>query len=147
MEKQIVKVYKKNEYAKLPEMKTDGAFAFDLYANESYLIGPHSRGTVGTGLIIEVPEGFALRIVPRSGLASGGILISNSPGTIDDDYRGELKVLLYNITEYNRTIEAGNRIAQCYLERKIPTRFVEVESITDLSTTERGEGGFGSTGV
>jgi deoxyuridine 5'-triphosphate nucleotidohydrolase len=146
MEKQIVKCYKRVDFARLPKAQTDGAFGFDVYAAEAYQIAAKGMGTVDTGLTMEVPNEYALRIVPRSGLAVKMVTVGNSPGTIDSDYRGPVKVIIYNLSDSPKIIEIGDRIAQCYLERKIPTRFVEVESMDDFTKTERGTGGFGSTG-
>ena len=146
MEKQIVKCVKRVPTARIPEAKTNGAFGFDIYSAEAYQIAPLAVGTVDTGLTMEIPVGYALRIVPRSGLATRMVTVGNSPGTIDDDYRGPIKVIIYNLKKDSSIIiEAGDRIAQCYLEKKIPTRFVWVNE-DELSETERGVGGFGSTG-
>ncbi len=137
----------------LPEYSSEGAFAQDLRAMEDIIIPYLHTRIVNTGLFMAVPEGYALRIVPRSGLASKGILVSNSPGTIDEDYRGMVGVIITNLNINTRSIDAypagfqikaGDRIAQCYLEKKIPFKFVNVD---ELSETKRGSGGFGSTGI
>jgi len=140
----------------LPEYSSEGAFAQDLRASEDISIPYLQTRIVNTGLFMAVPEGYALRIVPRSGLASKGILVSNSPGTIDEDYRGMVGVIITNLSTNNGYIEsvtgypesfvikAGDRIAQCYLEKKIPFKFINAD---ELSETKRGIGGFGSTGI
>ena len=137
----------------LPEYSSEGAFAMDLRASVDIDIPYLQTKIVPTGLFMAVPEGYALRIVPRSGLASKGILISNSPGTIDEDYRGMVGVIITNLNINTKPIDAypigfqikaGDRIAQCYLEKKIPFKFVNVD---ELSETKRGSGGFGSTGI
>lgn len=144
-EKLLIPVVNKSDN-NLPDYSTDGAFAMDIRSNESLVIPYLSTKIVKTGLFVEVPEEYALRIVPRSGLSSKGVLISNSPGTIDEDYRGEVGIIITNVqtNEGDFEIRRGDRIAQCYLEKKIAFAFVKVDS---LSETKRGEGGFGSTGV
>jgi dUTP pyrophosphatase len=140
----------------LPEYSSEGAFAMDLRASEDISIPYLQTRIVKTDLFMAVPEGYALRIVDRSGLASKGIKITNSPATIDEDYRGPVGVIMTNLSTNNDYIEsvtgytesfvikAGDRIAQCYLERKIPFKFVNAD---ELSETKRGIGGFGSTGI
>ena len=141
----LIPVVNKSEN-NLPEYSTDGAFAMDLRSNEDITIPYLSTKVVKTGLFMEVPEDHALRIVPRSGLSSIGVLVSNSPGTIDEDFRGEIGIIITNVqtNEESFEIRRGDRIAQCYLEKKIGFAFVKVDS---LSETKRGEGGFGSTGI
>jgi dUTP pyrophosphatase len=128
----------------LPEYSTAGAFAKDLRSDEHLIVTPFETCVVKTNLFMAIPEDHALRIVPRSGLASKGILVSNSPGTIDEDYRGNVGVIITNLSGKDFTILQGDRIAQCYLDKRIPFEFVGVQ---ELPETERGEGGFGSTGV
>lgn len=140
-----VKVKKLTATAKLPMKATAGASGFDLYASESVTIPPHHRALVGTGLSFEMPEGLEIQVRPRSGLAAkNGVTVLNAPGTIDSDYRGEVKVILVNLSEHTFVVTPGDRIAQavvCYLPKVYLT---EEES---LSETGRGAGGFGSTGV
>ena len=130
----------------LPEYASPGAAGADLHAAvaEPVVIQPGGRIAVATGLVLEIPEGFEAQVRPRSGLAfSQGVTVVNAPGTIDSDYRGELKVLLVNLGSEPATIQRGDRVAQLVIAPVTTARFIEVE---DLSSTDRGEGGFGSTG-
>lgn len=140
-----VKVKRLSAAAKLPTKTTGGASGFDLYASEGVTLPPHHRALVGTGLSFEMSEGLEIQVRPRSGLAAkNGVTVLNAPGTIDSDYRGEVKVILMNLSEQPFVVVPGDRIAQavvCYLPKVYLT---EEES---LSETERGAGGFGSTGV
>ena len=108
-------------------------------------IAPGQRGLVGTGLAFAIPEGYEIQVRPRSGLAlKKGISIPNTPGTIDSDYRGELKVILINHGEDDFIIDRGDRIAQIVVA---PVQRGTLVEVTDLDETQRGSGGFGSTGV
>ncbi|PPB79925.1 dUTP pyrophosphatase [Albidovulum inexpectatum] len=135
----------------LPRYETLGAAGADIRANlppearESGLtLQPMERRVVPTGLRIEIPEGYEVQIRPRSGLAlRHGLSLPNTPGTIDSDYRGPLGVLLINLGVEPFTIRHGDRIAQMIVAPVIRARFAEVDA---LAATERGEGGFGSTG-
>jgi len=133
--------------APLPSYQTALAAGADIYANnlETISIQPFERVLVPTGLIIELPEGFEAQIRPRSGLAlKHGITVLNSPGTIDADYRGEVKVLLINLSQTEFIINHGDRIAQMVIAKcEQATWQTEIE----LSTTSRGEGGYGHTGI
>ena len=137
----------------LPTRATAGAACFDLYAEEQqWLDDMRTRRTVGTGIAIELPPGHVGLICSRSGLAAKeGIFVVNAPGVIDEDYRGELKVSLGRLpftpqwpSETIFLIDSGMRIAQLMI---LPLPQLTVEEVTDLTTTERGDGGFGSTGV
>jgi dUTP pyrophosphatase len=131
----------------LPNYATDGAAGADLCAavDEEMVIEPGDRAAVPTGLVLEIPEGYEGQVRPRSGLAiKAGLTIVNAPGTIDSDYRGELKVLMVNLGSEPGTIGRGDRIAQLLIAPVTRASFVESE---DVSASERGEGGFGSTGV
>ncbi len=131
----------------LPQYATVHSAGLDLRANidQSLVIKPLERVLIPTGLYIELPEGFEAQVRPRSGLAAKyGISIVNTPGTIDPDYRGEIKVILVNLSDTNFTLEPGERIAQMVIARFEHISWNEVET---LSETERGEGGFGHTGV
>jgi dUTP pyrophosphatase len=139
--------------ARLPTRATAGAVCFDLYADERcWLDDMRTRRTVPTGIAIELPPGHAALVCSRSGLAhKEGIQVLNAPGVIDEDYRGEIKVILGRMpfspqwpSEDIFMIERGDRIAQLMI---IPIPQFEVVEVTDLSTTERGAGGLGSTGV
>ncbi len=131
----------------LPNYETIASAGMDMRANiqESITIKTLERVMVPTGLFIELPIGFEAQVRPRSGLAfKNGITCLNSPGTIDADYRGELKVILVNLSHDDFTINNGDRIAQMVIAKHERAEFIEVQ---ELSSTERGEGGFGSTGV
>ncbi len=130
----------------LPRYATSQSAGLDLQANieNSITIGPLERAMIPTGLFIALPEGYEAQIRPRSGLAAKhGITVLNSPGTIDADYRGELKVVLVNLSNEAFTINNGERIAQMVVAKCEQAEFELVES---LDATERGEGGFGHTG-
>ena len=131
----------------LPEYATIHSAGLDLRADmeQSLILKPLERSLVPTGLYIELPEGYEAQIRPRSGLAAKhGISLVNTPGTIDPDYRGEIKVILVNLSDVPFTLEPGERIAQMIIARFEHISWNEVES---LSETIRGEGGFGHTGV
>ncbi|MCR5699350.1 MAG: dUTP diphosphatase [Treponemataceae bacterium] len=133
--------------AKVPVYKTTGAAGADVcaFVDKPLELKPLERIAVPTGLFFEIPEGYEIQVRPRSGLAlKNGIALVNAPGTIDSDYRGELCVILINLGSENFVINSGDRIAQIILSPVIKADFVEVSSI---SVTERGENGFGSTGV
>jgi dUTP pyrophosphatase len=140
-----VKIVNHSRFA-FPEYQTPLSAGLDIRANidESITLGPLERAMIPTGLFVELPEGYEMQIRPRSGLAAKhGITVLNSPGTIDADYRGEIKVILVNLSNNPFTIEAGERIAQMIVARY---EQVEWEAVEELGTTERGAGGFGSTG-
>jgi dUTP pyrophosphatase len=131
----------------LPQYATVHSAGLDLRANldEPVTLKPLERSLVPTGLFIELPEGFEAQIRPRSGLAAKhGISLVNTPGTIDPDYRGEIKVILVNLSDIPFTLQPGERIAQMVIARFEHISWNEVEV---LSETARGEGGFGHTGV
>lgn len=133
--------------AVVPEYKTAGAAGADVCAciPEKITIAPGKRALVGTGLFFEIPQGYEIQVRPRSGLAfKNGVTVLNTPGTIDSDYRGELKVILINLGDEDFEINSGDRIAQIVVAPVTTSEFIPVES---LSATERGAGGFGSTGV
>jgi dUTP pyrophosphatase len=138
-------VQRLDERAVQPTRAHDGDAVLDLYALEASTLGPGERASVGTGVAIEIPAGHAGLVLPRSGLAARhGIALVNAPGLIDEGYRGELRVLLLNTDrEQVFEIEPASRIAQLVLIRVAAAEIVEVEA---LSTTARGDGGFGSTG-
>lgn len=131
----------------LPEYATKLSAGLDLRAfiSEPVTLGPLERAMVPTGLFIALPEGYEAQVRPRSGLAAKhGVTVLNTPGTIDADYRGELKVILVNLSNEPFTIEPGERIAQMVVAR---CEQVEWEPVDSLDETARGEGGFGSTGL
>ena len=130
----------------LPAYATPGAAGMDLLAavTEPLVISPGSRALVPTGLVMALPPGHELQIRPRSGLAlKHGIILPNSPGTIDEDYRGEVQVIVMNAGEAPFTIERGMRIAQAVLAPVVRAAW---DVVDDLDETHRGSGGFGSTG-
>ena len=146
MEKIKVKVINKSGYD-LPEYKTPQSAGMDLRANidEAVTLEPMSRVLVKTGLFIALPEGYEAQIRPRSGLAlKHGITVLNTPGTVDADYRGEIMVLLINLSNISFIINPGDRIAQMVIARHEQADFTLVDELDD---TERGEGGMGHTGI
>ncbi len=133
--------------AVLPHYATEGAAGADVSAflSEPMILRPGEYGAVPTGLHMEIPVGYEVQVRPRSGLAlKSGVTVLNAPGTIDSDYRGEVKVILINHSSVPFEIRNGDRIAQIVVAKVERLPFEEAES---LSGTERGEGGFGSTGV
>ena len=140
-----IKVKKLYKDVVLPEYKTSGAAAFDFESMIDIIINPNETKIIPTGLAFEIPDGYELQVRPRSGLsAKTKLRVSNSPGTIDSDYRGEVCIILDNISsEESYTINKGERIAQGVISKIEKITFEEVEN---LSETERGEAGFGSTG-
>ncbi len=139
-------IKKLNSEVKLPKYKTDGSSGMDLMAhikNPIYL-KPKKSELIPTGLSIAIPDNTEIQIRPRSGLAAkNNISVLNTPGTIDSDYRGELKVILYNHGDEEFIVNNGDRIAQMVL---VPIIKANLEEVKDLPETIRGEGGFGSTG-
>ena len=128
----------------LPAYATDGAAGMDVVSAEDVTIAPGARHAGATGLSMAIPHGYEIQVRPRSGLAfKHGITVPNTPGTIDSDYRGELKVLLINHGAQAFPIARGDRVAQLVLAPVVQAAWDEVE---ELDTTERGAGGFGSTG-
>lgn len=136
----------------LPGYATDGAAGMDVRANleadlraEGITIGPGERKLIGTGLIMEIPVGFEMQVRPRSGLAlKSGITLANTPGTIDSDYRGEVGIILINLSDAPFHVAHGDRIAQMVFA---PVTRCEWRMVSEAGGTERGGGGFGSTGV
>ena len=145
-----IKVKKVLPFVDLPEYSTSGAAGFDLRAAHDAVVYPNGMAIVDTGLAFEIPEGYEMQIRPRSGLsAKTKLRVANSPGTIDSDFRGSVKIIIDNIYDKNATgldairINAGERIAQGVIA---PVLQVEFEEVEELDETERGEGGLGSTG-
>jgi dUTP pyrophosphatase len=140
-----IEIINKSRHA-LPQYSTPLSAGMDLRANinEPITLNPLERKLIPTGLYIALPEGYEAQIRPPSGLAlKNGITVLNTPGTIDADYRGEICVILVNLSADPFTINDGDRICQMVIARHETAEFIEVET---LSTTERGEGGFGHTG-
>lgn len=141
-----IQIVNKSQFP-VPEYATPASAGVDLRANvnEPISIGSLERILVPTGLFLAVPEGYEAQVRPRSGLAAKrGITVLNAPGTVDADYRGEVKVILVNLSKDDFIIEPGERIAQLVIAKHEKAEWDEVES---LDETERGEGGFGSTGT
>lgn len=141
-----IKIINKSNHD-LPHYETEASAGLDLRAalSEPRVLKPLERSVVGTGLFIELPIGYEAQVRPRSGLAAKkGITVLNSPGTIDADYRGEIGVILVNLSHNDFVIENGERIAQLVIAKHERAEWELVETLTE---TKRGEGGFGSTGV
>ena len=144
-----IRILRLHSNAIIPSYATPGAAGMDLHAvlDAPLTLEKGARALVPTGLAIALPADHEAQVRPRSGLAwKHGITCLNSPGTIDEDYRGEIKVLLINHGQEPHTIASGDRIAQLVIARVAKTAFVEVSDASQLSTTARGAGGFGSTG-
>lgn len=140
-----VKIINKSAYP-LPRYESQLAAGMDVNADitEPVLLKPLARAMIPTGLFVEIPAGYEIQVRPRSGLAAKfGITVLNAPGTIDADYRGEIKVILVNLSEADFTVQPGERIAQLVLAKHERIEWLSAES---LSETDRGTGGFGSTG-
>lgn len=133
--------------ARLPEYKTSGAAGADICAflDTPVTIAAGCHALISTGLFFEIPEGYEIQVRPRSGLAAkNGVTVLNAPGTIDSDYRGEVCVILHNASDVPFTVQNGERIAQIVVAPVVQAVFSMVEKLSD---TERGQGGFGSTGM
>lgn len=140
----IIRV-KADEGVMLPAYATPGSSGMDLRSTESVVIKAGERGCVGTGLYLEMPQGCEAQVRPRSGLAlKHGVTVLNAPGTIDSDYRGEIRVILINHGKEDFKIEPGDRIAQMIFA---VVTFAELVRSDDINDTKRSDGGFGSTGV
>jgi len=145
VDKLKVKIINKSDNP-LPAYATEGSSGMDLRADiaEDFVLQSLERRLVPTGLFIELPQGYEAQVRPRSGMAvKHGITCLNSPGTVDADYRGELKVVLVNLSNEPQTIHKGDRIAQIVFQKVEAVTLTEVE---EISATIRGEGGFGHTG-
>jgi dUTP pyrophosphatase len=141
-----VKIINRSKHA-LPAYETSSSAGMDVRANlnERVVLKPLERALIPTGLFLEIPEGFECQVRPRSGLAfKKGITVLNAPGTIDADYRGEVGVILINLSNEEFVVEDGERIAQLVFAEYKQAEWVETAVLTE---TERGAGGFGSTGV
>ena len=141
-----VKIVNRSQWP-LPQYATTQSAGVDLRADipEGMVLAPLGRAMVSTGLYLEIPAGYEAQVRPRSGLAAKkGVTVLNSPGTIDADYRGEVRVILVNLSSEPFTVEPGERIAQMVIARH---EHVEWEEVEVLEESERGAGGFGSTGV
>ncbi|NFG60701.1 dUTP diphosphatase [Clostridium sp. CMCC3677] len=145
MERYILKIKKINEKAIVPNYAHEGDAGLDLYSVEKLLLEPGERGLIHTGIQIELPTNTEAQIRPRSGLAlKHGITTLNSPGTIDEGYRGEIGVILINHSKESFKIEEGMKIAQMVIK---PVLNVQIEEVNELSGSERKANGFGSSGL
>lgn len=143
--KPTVKFKKLNKQAKIPAFKTAQAAGMDVSSVEDLLIPAGKTAIVATGLAMALPNGYECQVRPRSGLAAKhAVTVLNSPGTIDSDYRGELKVILINHGSGDFKVEVGDRIAQLVISK---VEQLKVHEVTELDDTDRGSGGFGSTGM
>lgn len=145
---QTIQIVKTHPEAKIPEYATSGSAGFDLCIltefSQPFILCPGNTHLFDTGLKMAVPEGYELQIRSRSGMAKKGVVVVNSPGTIDSDYRGHIKVMLRNIESEKYILRSGDRVAQAVLAPVIQAHFNLVDS---LDETARGQGGFGSTGT
>ncbi len=140
-----IKIQKIHPNALIPKYQTDGSSGFDLHAVEEVTIKPHSVGLVKIGICLSLEVGYELQVRTRSGLAlNHQVVVLNSPGTVDNDYRGEIKVILANLSDKDFKVQVGDRIAQGVVQKTYKAEFIECER---LDETSRGSGGFGSTGV
>ncbi len=140
----LVKRLPHGEGLALPDYATAGAAGMDVLAAEDVTLAPGERHAVATGLALAIPPGYEIQVRPRSGLAlKHGVTVPNTPGTIDSDYRGELKVIMINLGSEPFAVVRGDRVAQLVLAPVVRAGWVEVDS---LDETQRGTGGFGSTG-
>lgn len=141
-----VKIINKSKH-ELPQYATEGASGMDVRANldNPFTLEPFERKLIPTGIYLEMPIGIECQVRPRSGLAlKKGLTVLNSPGTVDADYRGEVGVILINLSNETVVLEDGERIAQLVF---CPITIVKLEETSNLAASERGEGGFGSTGT
>lgn len=139
-----VKLINEEIETELPEYATDGASAMDIRASKDVIIVGNGIYAVPTNISVEIPNGYEIQVRPRSGLAlKSGITVLNAPGTIDSDYRGEIKVILHNTRTDNFLIKKGDRIAQIVLAK---VEKMTLNKVSELSNTNRGDGGFGHTG-
>ncbi|UOR75827.1 dUTP diphosphatase [Helicobacter pylori] len=140
-----IKIQKIHPNALIPKYQTEGSSGFDLHAVEEVMIKSHSVGLVKIGICLSLEVGYELQVRTRSGLAlNHQVVVLNSPGTVDNDYRGEIKVILANLSDKDFKVQVGDRIAQGVVQKTYKAEFIECER---LDETSRGSGGFGSTGV
>ncbi|GAA7730348.1 dUTP diphosphatase [Helicobacter pylori] len=140
-----IKIQKIHPNALIPKYQTKGSSGFDLHAVEEVMIKSHSVGLVKIGICLSLEVGYELQVRTRSGLAlNHQVVVLNSPGTVDNDYRGEIKVILANLSDKDFKVQVGDRIAQGVVQKTYKAEFIECER---LDETSRGSGGFGSTGV
>lgn len=140
----IVYVKRLNKSVDIPKPARPGDAAVDLQAAHSRFLGAGDRAVIDTGIAVQIPEGYCGLVTPRSGWAKKGVGIVNSPGLIDSGYRGEISVLVINHGQFHLEIVAGQRIAQLLI---LPAPIIEFVLVEELDSSERGEQGFGSTGL
>jgi len=141
----VLKIKKLHHEAQIPHYSTLGSAGMDLRASHDSLIEFGKTALISTGIAIALPSGFEAQIRPRSGLAiKNQITVLNTPGTIDSDYRGEVKIILINHSKADFQVKKGDRIAQMIIAKH---EIVKIEELIELDETDRGEGGFGSTGT
>ena len=139
-----IKIKKLDPKAVIPTRGSDAAAGVDLHAPKALVIHPNSNGVVNTGLAVEIPDGYFGAIFARSGMATRkGLRPANCVGVIDSDYRGEIKVVLHNDSDIIRPVQEGDRVAQLVI---LPYEPIEFDEVDELNDTDRGIGGFGSTG-
>ncbi|OPG33594.1 dUTP diphosphatase [Helicobacter pylori] len=140
-----IKIQKIHPNALIPKYQTEGSSGFDLHAVEEVVIKSHGVGLIRIGICLSLEVGYELQVRTRSGLAlNHQVMVLNSPGTVDNDYRGEIKVILANLSDKDFKVQVGDRIAQGVVQKTYKAEFIECER---LDETSRGSGGFGSTGV
>jgi len=141
----LVKIKKLREDAILPHYAHDGDAGMDVYSVVDEILYPYDRKLIPTGLSFEIPKGYEIQVRPKSGLAlKHGITIPNTPGTLDSGYRGELGVIMLNVSRRPYEVKKGQKIAQIILSKY---ESAEIELVNELTDTTRGQGGFGSTGL
>lgn len=144
----IVSFKKLNEDAKPPKYAYELDSGFDLYSVDKFVIPPFGRALVPTGLSFDLPEGYEIQVRTKSGLAVNlGLMVLNSPGTVDRGYLGEIKVPVFNANNNSITVEKGMKVAQAVLCPVVCGKFVQFKESDNLGTSERGDKGFGSTGI
>lgn len=144
----VIKIKKLSPDVKTPTYAFEFDSGFDLYSTEKIIIPPFGRTLVPTGLSVEIPEGYEIQVRPKSGLAINmGITVLNTPGTVDKGYSGEIKAIVFNTNNNSVIIEKGMKVAQAVLCPVVHGKYVRFEDVDELGDTERGEGGFGSTGI
>ena len=143
----IVNIINKSPNA-LPEYETPGSAGLDVRCTETIVINPGERILAKTGLFVEIPLGYELQVRPRSGLAlKQGLTVLNTPGTVDSGYDGEIKVIVFNTTNKPVTINKGMKVAQAVLCPVVCGKYAEIEMVQTITKGERGDKGFGSTGI
>ena len=144
----VIKFKRLSEDTKSPSYAYELDSGFDLYSTEKIVLGPFGRALVPTGLSFDIPEGYEIQVRPKSGLAINmGLTVLNTPGTVDRGYLGEIKVPVFNTNNSSITIEKGMKVAQAVLCPVVCGKFVKFDEVDSLGDSERGDKGFGSTGI